>query len=130
LTFNSAVAERLHLLERNIHVKHSLLSVAAASMLFASVAAASAQSEGASLPAWTAEQGQTLTTTYQTMHYEPYADPSLQPEVGMVLPQTVHVYPMPDGMNSAAYSGYSYGMVNDHPVVVVTTTREVVHSWN
>jgi Protein of unknown function (DUF1236) len=111
-------------------VKHSLLSVAAASMLFAGVGMASAQNEASTTPSGTPAQGQTLITTYTERHYVPYNDPALNPEAGMVLPETVRVYPMPDTMNGAAYSNYSYAMVNNHPVVVVTTTRKVVHAWN
>jgi hypothetical protein len=111
-------------------MKRTLLSIAAASMLVASVGIASAQNENPTQPSWTTTQGETLTTTYRSMHYTPYADPSMHPQVGMVLPNTVKVYPLPDGMSGAQYSGYSYGMVNDQPVVVVTTTRKVVHTWN
>jgi hypothetical protein len=107
-----------------------MLSIAAASMLFAGVGIASAQNENASSPSWTPAQGQTLITTYQTMHYAPYNDPALNPQMGVVLPETVHVYALPDSMNGAAYSSYSYGMINDHPVIVETTTRRVVHTWN
>ena len=89
-----------------------------------------AQNEAPATPSWTSAQGQTLVTTYTERHYVPYNDPSMTPEAGMVLPETVHVYPMPDTMNGAAYSNYSYAMVNNHPVVVVTTTRKVVHAWN
>jgi hypothetical protein len=132
LLFNTTAAERSRLRKRNIYVKkHLLLSAAAAAMLFAGVGVASAQSEGsASVPAWTAEQGQTLTANYEQMHYESLNDPALHPEVGTVLPDTVHVYPLPDGMTGVAYKSYSYAMVNDHPVVVVTTTRKVVYGWN
>jgi hypothetical protein len=111
-------------------MKYSFLPIAAASLLFAGVGVASAQNESPTSPSWTPAQGRTLTTTYQTRHYQPYADPSMHPEMGMVLPETVHVYPMPEGMNGAAYSRYSYGMINDHPVVVETTTRKVVHTWD
>jgi uncharacterized protein DUF1236 len=111
-------------------VKHALLSIATASMLFAGVGAVWAQNEAPATPSWTSAQGQTLVTTYTERHYVPYNDPSMTPEAGMVLPETVHVYPMPDTMNGAAYSNYSYAMVNNHPVVVVTTTRKVVHAWN
>ena len=99
-------------------------------MLLAGVGVASAQSETPAMPSWTPQQGHTLVTTYTERHYVPYNDPALSPQAGMVLPETVHVYPMPDTMNGPAYSRYSYGMVNDHPVVVETTTRRVVHTWN
>jgi hypothetical protein len=99
-------------------------------MLFACVGIAAAQNEAPATPSWAPAQGQTLITTYTERHYVPYNDPSLSPEAGMVLPETVRVYPMPDSMNGAAYSSYSYGMVNDHPVVVETTTRRVVHTWD
>lgn len=76
-------------------MKHSLLSLAAASMLFASVVGASAQTEAPAAPTWPPAQGQTLITTYTERHYVPYNEPSLSPEIGMLPPETVHVYPMP-----------------------------------
>jgi hypothetical protein len=111
-------------------MKHSLLSVAAATVLLASVGVAAAQPENPAKPDWTASQGQTLTTTYHSRHYSSYNDPSMRPQVGMVLPETVHVYPMPEDMTGPAYSNYRYGMINDHPVVVESTTRKVVHTWD
>jgi hypothetical protein len=111
-------------------MRHTVFSIAAASLLFAGVSAASAQPEGAQSPSWTANQGQTMITTYHSRHYSSYDDPSMHPEVGMVLPQAVHVYPMPDGMQGPAYTTYRYGMINDHPVVVESTTRRVVHTWD
>jgi hypothetical protein len=79
-------------------VKHSLLPIAAAIVLSASVGVASAQ-ENPAKQSWTTTQGETLTTTYRMMHYAPYNDPAMHPQTGMVLPGTVHVYLLPESMN-------------------------------
>ena len=40
-----------------------------------------------------------------------------------VLPGTVTLYPLPDTMKVPEADHYSYGIVNDHPIVVERTTR-------
>jgi hypothetical protein len=111
-------------------MKHSLITIAAASVFVASVGVAAAQVEAPATPSWTPAQSQTMITTYHSRHYSAYSDPAMQPRVGMVLPETVQVYPLPDSMQGPAYSHYHYGMINDQPVVVESTTRKVVHTWN
>jgi hypothetical protein len=48
----------------------------------------------------------------------------------MALPGTVTVYPLPDTVKVERPDRYSYGIVNDQPIVVDRTSRTVVHSWN
>ena len=47
----------------------------------------------------------------------------------MALPSTVTIYPLPDTVKVMPADRYSYGIVNDHPVAVERTTRQVVHTW-
>jgi len=126
----AAICQTQKKTHRNIQMKHSLITVAAASVLFAGIGVAAAQVETPATPSWTPAQSQTMITTYHSRHYSAYSDPAMQPRVGMVLPDTVQVYPLPDSMQGPAYSHYRYGMINDHPVVVESTTRKVVHTWN
>ena len=111
-------------------MRKSLLSVAAATMFLTGVGLASAQSESPSEPSWNANDGALMTQHYTTMKYTTYQDSSMHPVVGMVLPDAVTVYDMPDSMNGPQYKRYRYGMINGHPVVVETTTRKVVHTWD
>jgi hypothetical protein len=112
-------------------VNKTLLSIATASVLMTGVGLASAQSETPSAPpSWSQSQGAMMTQYSTTKHYTSYMDPNMQPTVGMVLPDTVTVYELPDTMSGPAYTNYRYGMINNQPVVVETTTRKVVHTWN
>jgi len=101
----------------------------AVSMLFAGTGLALAQQE-ATPPSWTPAQGAIMTEYSTTKHYTAYKDPSFTPTVGMELPASVQLYALPDTMKSPTADRYQYGMVNDHPVVVESTTRKVVHTWN
>jgi hypothetical protein len=110
-------------------MRKSLLSVVAATMLVAATGFASAQSETPTAPFWNANQGPVFHSYTTTRHYSSYADPGMTPTIGMVVPGTVTVYEMPDSMNGPQYSNYRYGMINDHPVVIESSTRRIVHTW-
>lgn len=108
----------------------SLLSFAAASMLFGSIGFASAQSTTTTTTTtWTTEQGKVFTDYSTTQKYTSFDDPAMKPVVGMALPQTVTVYPLPSTVTVVGPEQYSYGIVNNQPVVVERTTRKVVHTW-
>jgi len=108
----------------------SLLSLAAGWMLLAGAGIASAQSETPVAPSWDANQGPMMTTHYSSMKYTSFKDPAMHPTVGMVLPDSVKVYALPDTMKSPTADRYQYGMVNDHPVVIESSSRKIVHTWN
>ena len=111
-------------------MRKSLLSVAAASLFFAGVGLVSAQtSTTTTTENWTTDQGTTLHTYSKSKDYKSFTDPSMNPKVGMELPNTVTLYPLPDTMKVPSADRYRYGMINDHPVVVETTTRKIVHNW-
>jgi hypothetical protein len=110
-------------------MRKSLLSIAAATMFLGGVGLALADGEAA-VPTWDAAQGTTLTQYSTTMKYTSSVDPNMTSTVGTVLPDTVTVYPLPESMKIPSADRYRYGMINDHPVVVETTTRKVVHNWN
>jgi len=64
-----------------------------------------------------------------SQNYQSYSDPALTPTVGMVLPGAVTVYPLPQTMNVPSPENYSYSIINNQPVVINRTSREVVHAW-
>jgi hypothetical protein len=111
-------------------MKKSLLSIATASMLLAGMGVVSAQTTTTTTTEWTTDQGKTFTEYSTTKKYSSFMDPKLKPAIGMELPSGVTLYPLPDTMKVPSADRYEYGMVNGHPVVVETTTRKVVHTWD
>jgi Protein of unknown function (DUF1236) len=111
-------------------MKKSMLSIAAASMLLTGTGFALAQQDAHPADSFTPAQGALMTEYSTTRHYTSFKDPSFKPAVGMELPASVQLYALPDTMKSPTADHYRYGMVNDHPVVVETTTRKIVHTWD
>jgi len=111
-------------------MKGTLFSIAAASLLAAGMGFASAQSSSMSTTTtWSDDSGTTLREYSSTRHYRSHDDPSWHAQVGAELPSSVTTYPLPDTMHVPSAERYSFGMVNNNPVVVERTTRKVVHSW-
>jgi hypothetical protein len=111
-------------------MKTSLLSMATAAALLLGAGVAAAQtSTTTTTTEWTTDQGKTFTEYSTSKKYKSFTDPKLKPAVGMELPGTVTLYPLPDTMKVPSADRYRYGIINDHPVVVESTTRKVVHSW-
>ena len=110
-------------------MRKSLLTIAAASMMFAGVAVAAETSTTTTTSEWTNDQGKTFTEYSKTKNYNSVVDPKMKPTVGMELPGSITVYPLPDNMKVQSADKYRYSIINDHPVVVESTTRKVVHSW-
>jgi hypothetical protein len=109
-------------------MRKSLFSIVTASVLFAGVGVASAQTT-TTTTTWTSDQGAAIRSYSTTQKYAPFTDPNLRPDVGMELPGTVTLYPLPETMNVPQPQLYSYSIINDQPVVVERTTRKVVHVW-
>jgi archaellum component FlaG (FlaF/FlaG flagellin family) len=108
----------------------SFLAIAAASIMFAGLSVASAQTSTTTTTSeWTSDQGKTFSEYSKTKNYSSVNDPKMNPTVGMELPSTITLYPLPDTMKVQSADKYRYGIINDHPVVVESTTRKVVHSW-
>jgi hypothetical protein len=110
-------------------MRKSLFSIATAAMLVSGVGLASAQTTTTTTTQWTAADGTAMTQYSTTQKYQSFSDPALVPTVGMVLPGTVTVYPLPTTVVAPASGTYSYSIINNQPVVVDTTTRKVVHTW-
>jgi hypothetical protein len=110
-------------------MKKSLFSIVTASALLAGAGLASAQSSTTTTTQWTPDQGAAITQYSTTQHYQSFSDPALTPTVGMALPGTVTMYPLPQTVVPPTPGSYSYSIINNQPVVVDTTTRKVVHTW-
>ena len=111
-------------------MRKSLLSIAAASMLLAGAGLAVAQtSTTTTTESWTSDHGTSLHSYSTSKDYKSFADPKFNPGVGMALPETVTLYPLPETMKVPSADRYRYGMINNHPVVVESSSRKVVHTW-
>ncbi len=111
-------------------MRKSLFAIAAASVLAVGLGLASAQTTTTTTESWTNDQG-TMFRDYSTSQkYSSFTDPALKPNVGMELPPTVTLYALPDTIKVQTPDRYRYGLINNRPVVVETTTRKVVHTWD
>jgi hypothetical protein len=112
-------------------MRKSLFSIVTASALLAGVGLASAQTTTTTTSSsWNSDQGSMIRQYSTTQKYTSFSDPSLSPSVGMELPGTVTLHPLPETMKVPDADHYSYGIINDRPVVVERTTRKVVHTWD
>jgi hypothetical protein len=110
-------------------MRKSLFSIATAALLVSGAGLASAQTTTTTTTQWTAADGTAMTQYSTSQKYQSFSDPTLTPSVGMVLPGTVTVYPLPTTVVAPMPGTYSYSIINNQPVVVDTTTRKVVHTW-
>lgn len=106
-----------------------LLSTSAVALLLAGFGIASAQTTSTTTSTWTTDQGTVIRDYSTSRKYTPFIDPSLEPNVGVVLPGTVMVYPLPDSMKVPEPDRYSYSIINNRPVVVERSSRKVIHTW-
>jgi hypothetical protein len=112
-------------------MRKSLLSLATASVFAAGVGLAAAQSSTTTTTTetWNSNLGPQIRQYSETQHYKSFSDPSLNPSVGMELPGTVTLYPLPQTLKVPDSEQYSYSIINNHPVVVERSTRKVIHTW-
>jgi hypothetical protein len=111
-------------------MRRPLFSIVTASILLAGVGAASAQTSTTTTTTWSNDEGTGLREYSTTRHYKSFDDPAWQPRVGAELPGNATIYPLPDTMHVPSAERYSYGIVNNSPVIVERTTRRVVHTWD
>ena len=109
-------------------MRKSMLTITAAAIMMVTAGVASAQTT--TTTTWTTDQGAALRTYSTTQKYLSFDDPTMRPAVGMVLPGTVTVYPLPSTVTVSGPDTYSYGLVNNRPVVVNRTTRQIVRTWD
>jgi hypothetical protein len=111
-------------------MRKSLFSIVTAAALVAGAGLASAQTTTTTTTQWTPDQRTTITQYSTTKHYKSYSDPQFKPSVGIKLPSSATIYPLPDTMKIERPERYSYGIVNDQPVVVERSSRKVIHTWD
>jgi hypothetical protein len=99
------------------------------SAFLAGAGVASAQTSATTTTTWTNDQGTTIREYSTTKKYTSFSDPTLKPNVGVALPETVTLYTLPDTIKVSEPDRYSYTIINGEPVVVERTTRKVVHTW-
>jgi hypothetical protein len=105
-----------------------LFTAIVASALLAGAGLATAQTT-TTTTTWNDDQGTAITQYSTTQKYTSFTDPALRPTIGMALPPAVTIYPLPSTVVVQSPDTYSYGIVNDRPVVIERTTRKVVHTW-
>lgn len=110
-------------------MKKTLLSTVAAAALFATIGIASAQTS-TTTTTWTDSYGNTMREYSTTQKYKSVDDPSMRPQIGMVLPGTVTVHPLPETIVVPKRESYSYSIINNQPVVVERDSRKVIHVYN
>jgi hypothetical protein len=110
-------------------MRKAFVSIVTASVLFAGVGLASAQSSSTTTTTWTTDQGSAMRTYSTSQHYNSINDPSMKMGIGMPLPDSVTIYPLPQTAQVPNADQYSYTIINNQPVVVERTTRKVVHTW-
>jgi hypothetical protein len=110
-------------------MRRTPLFIAAASMLMVGAGLAFGQTSTTTTTTWSDADGNILRQESTTHNYNGYVDPSLHAEVGVEVPHTVTLYPLPPAVAVPGAGTYSYGIINNNPVVVERTTRRVVHTW-
>lgn len=111
-------------------MRRSLFSIATGAVLLAGVQLAAAQgTTTTTTTTWTNDQGAIIRDYSVQQHYNSIDDPNLKPSVGVALPGTVSVYPLPQAVAVPDPDLYSYTIINNRPVIVERTTRRVVHTW-
>jgi hypothetical protein len=78
---------------------------------------------------WATDQGAVLQNYATTQKYQTINNPAMVPAEGMVVPQSVTLYPLPRTVAVPQASEYEYTIVNNQPIVVDRTTRKIVHTW-
>ena len=110
-------------------MRKTLLSVVAATALLAS-AAASAQTSTTTTTTWKDEFGTTIRQHSTTQSYKSFDDPALRPQIGMALPDTVVVHPLPETIVVPRRESFSYGIINNQPVIVERDSRKVIRVYD
>jgi hypothetical protein len=109
-------------------MKKSLLSTVAAFALLVGVGVASAQTT-TTTTTWTNDYGTTIREHSTTQKYKSFDDPAMKPQIGMAVPGTVTVYPLPSTIIVPQRDSYSYSIINNQPVVVERESRKVIHVY-
>jgi hypothetical protein len=111
-------------------MRRTLFSVAAASVLMAGVGLAYGQmTTTTTTQTWSSDAGPALRSYSTTEHWRSYDEPTFHATIGMEVPNSVELHPLPGTVDVPDRDHYSYSIINNEPVVVERSTRRVVHSW-
>ena len=103
-------------------------------MVLISVAAIVLVGGGASAQQLTfsAEHGHMLRQHATSQHYNSFHDPNFHAQAGGALPHTVEIHPLPEALvpHVPQAHQYGYGVVNDHPVIVDHSSRQIIHRFD
>lgn len=111
-------------------MRKTLFSVVAAAALLAGAGIATAQTSTTTTTTWKDDYGTTIRQHSTTQKYESYNDVKIRPQIGMALPDTVVVRPLPETIVIPKRETYSYGIVNNQPVIVERENRKVIHVYD
>ncbi len=110
-------------------MKKTLFSTVAALALVAGIGFASAQTTSTTTT-WTNDHGTTIREYSTTKQYKSFDDPTMRPQIGMVLPGTVTVHPLPDTIVVPQRDTFSYSIINNQPVIVERDSRKVIRVYD
>lgn len=108
---------------------NKLFATFAVAALASSIGVAAAQTSTTTTTTFSAQDGTVIREHSTTQKHTSFSDPNLNPSVGVVLPGTVQLHPLPPSVRVTTPEAYSYTIVNNRPIVVERTTRRVVHSF-
>jgi len=108
-------------------MKHRMFATLTALALSSGIGLASAQTT--TTTTWTDQQGQVIRQYSTTQNYPSTSLPSFTAQVGVEVPGTVTIHPLPPTITVPNSDQYSYTIINNRPIVVERTTRRVVHTW-
>lgn len=110
-------------------MKKTLFSTVAALTLAAGIGLASAQTT-TTTTTWRDSYGNTIREHSTTQKVPAIVDPALRPQIGMVLPGTVTVHPLPETIVVPRRESFSYSIINNQPVVIENDTRKVIRVYD
>ncbi len=111
-------------------MRKSLLSVATATALVIGAGIAAAQTSTTTTTTWKDDYGTTIRQHSTTQSYKSFDDPALRPQIGMALPDTVVVHPLPETVVVPRRESFSYGIINNRPVIVERENRKIIHVYD
>lgn len=111
-------------------MRKSLLSAVAATALVIGAGIATAQTSTTTTTTWKDDYGATIRQHSTTQSYKSFDDPSLRPQIGMALPDTVVVHPLPETVVVPRRESFSYSIINNQPVIVERDTRKVIRVYD
>ncbi len=111
-------------------MRRSLFSIVTGTVLLAGASVASADTTTTTTTTWNADQGTAIREYSTTKHYNSWNEPSFKPSVGVVVPQSATIYPLPETMKVPQQDNYSYSIINNQPVVIERSSRKIVHAWD